>query len=381
MCDYPCSNPVIEKKFHPLTLLLLDCWQREYDKRPYRYFKFERLKFEERFKRNYDPKQDFTIIVLFLKKRSIYSIKLVGLALKQHPVSMIYDFVESFQKLRRIELKLMELPLEFFQILDYNAELMKLKELSLEGTSLTDKDILYLHSFIIKSTTLQILNVSSCSINQYNFAELADAIYKSPTLNSCNVSHLLGLHLTLDSEKIAHIIASLIWQNKLQELVLENCGLSGHDMEIIAEYLYDISSKLQSLNVSFNVIGANGALELLKAISKSKTLKQLKMTGCSLGSHGGEIVVQYLSSCWNLELLALQYNTMAAEVVNMILLCMKKSCKLKKLCLYGGNKFNTRSGDILRRLLESGVLPQDYIDITVTFDDTLPGYRVIPWLP
>ncbi|KAI8128434.1 hypothetical protein FF38_10020 [Lucilia cuprina] len=381
MCDYPYSKPIIEKKFRPLTLLLLDCWQREYDKRPYRNFKFERIQFEERLERNYDSKQDFTTIVLFLKKRSLYSIKLVGLTLHQQPVRIIYDFVEALQKLKRIELKLMELPLEFFQILDYNAELMKLKELSLEGTALTDKDILCLHSFIFKSKTLQILNISSCSINQYNFALLADAIYKSPTLNSCNMSHLLGLHLTLDSQKIAHIIASLIWQNKLQELILENCGLLGHDMEILAEYLYDISSKLQSLNVSFNKIGSNGALELFKAISKSKTLKQLKMTGCSLGSDGGKIVSQYLSSCWNLESLALQYNTMAAEVINMILLCMKKPCKLKKLYLYGGNRFKTRTGDILRRLLESGVLPQDYIDITVTFDDTLPGYRVIPWLP
>ncbi|XP_065370441.1 uncharacterized protein LOC135962442 [Calliphora vicina] len=379
MCDYPCSISIPKKKFRKLTMLLLDCWQREYDKRPYRNFKFERLKYEDRLDRNYDPEQDFVTIILFLRKRFLRSIKLVALNVMHQQNAIINEFVESLQKIRHIELKLMNLPAEFFQSLANNVEQMKMVELSLEGTPLNDNDICHLHSFIIKSKTLQILNVSSCGINQYNFAQLADAIYKSQTLISSNVSHLLGLHLAMDSEKIAHIIASLIWQNKLQVLELENCCLTGHDMDTIAEYLYSKSSKLQRLNVSYNKIGANGALDLFKAVSSGNVLRHLEMSGCSLSSHGGEIVAQYLSSCWSLESLALCYNNFGAEAINMILLCMKKSCQLQKLYLYG-NTFNARTGDILRRLLDSGVLPQEYIDVTVTFDEAVPGYRVIPWL-
>ncbi|KAM7344417.1 NACHT, LRR and PYD domains-containing protein 9C [Cochliomyia hominivorax] len=378
MCEYPCVTPEPEIKFRKLTLVLLDCWQREYDKRPYRSFQFQRLMFEERFNRNFDPQQDFPIIVQFLKERSLCSVKLVGFRVLFSDYSIIEDFVKALQKFKSVELKLMELPSHFFKIMAQNVKRMRIKELSLEGTPLHNRDIAYLYLFLIYSKTLQYLNISSCQINQYNFAPLADGIYKSQSLKSCNISHIIGLHLTLDSEKIAHTLASLIWQNKLQQLELENCGLIGHDMETIAEYLSNKSSKLLTLNVAFNNIGANGALEVFKAISMSKTLKVLNLNGCNLATHGGEIVSQFLSSCGNLESLKLQYNKITAEAINMILLSWKKSCNIKKLLLFG-NRFNPRTGNILRRLLESGVLPQDCIDITFTYDDTIPAYRVVPW--
>lgn len=244
---------------------------------------------------------------------------------------------------------------------------------------MNDAAIFQLHDFIVESQTLSELNVSACGINQNNFAELADAIYKSKTLKMCNISRVLGGHLKLDSCKIAHTLASLIWLNQLQELTMENCGFIAQDMAIIAEYLYDKSSKLQLLNVSYNNLGSNGALELFQAISCSGTLKHLKLNGCSLSTHGGEVVAQYLSSCWGLTALELQRNSIGAEAVNMILLCGKKACALRKLFIFG-NSFNKRTGMTLRRLLEAGVLAQDELDVTVTFDDTLGGYRVIPWL-
>ena len=140
MCEYPCVVPVIEKKFRYLTLILLDCWQREYDKRPYRCFKFERLMFEERFKRKYHFIKDFPVIVEFLQKRYLNSMKLVGLDLTTYMLQTLYDFAESLKRYKFIELKLMNLPTTFFEVMANNVDHMKLTELSLEGNWRTKND-------------------------------------------------------------------------------------------------------------------------------------------------------------------------------------------------------------------------------------------------
>lgn len=133
MCEYPCVVPLTKEKFRPLTLILLDCWQREYDKRPYRHFQFERLMLEQRIERKYNFMQDFPIIVLFLQKRHLNSLKLVGLDLTTYMLKNFYDFMETLKRFKFIELKQMNLPTLFFQLLAVNVDHMNLTELSLEG--------------------------------------------------------------------------------------------------------------------------------------------------------------------------------------------------------------------------------------------------------
>lgn len=159
---------------------------------------------------------------------------------------------------------------------------------------------------------------------------------------------------------------------------MENCEFIAQDMEVISEYLCEKNCSLLKLNVAYNRIGPDGARYLLEAISASGTLKHLNMNGCGLGNHGGEYVAKYLSSCSRLETLLLQSNGIDGDTVSTILLTMKKPQKLNRLYLWE-NKYNPRTGSILRRLISSRVLEQDSVDITYTFDDTIPGWRIIPW--
>lgn len=237
----------------------------------------------------------------------------------------------------------------------------------------------HLRSFLLGSTTLLYLNVSHCDIHQHNFAVLADGLHKSKSVVRFNGSRLVGNTLTMDSQKIVHLLSTLLWQRKLQELSMQCCELVGQDMQIFSEYLFDCQNPLRKLNLSYNKIGSDGLEFLLQAISSSKQLKHLELNGCSLGTHGGEMIAKFLSSCRFLNFLALKNNGMSAEAVSMILLTMKKPVPLTKLLLWQ-NKYDCRTGEILRRLLDSGVLPQKNIDITVTFDDILNCQRVIPWI-
>uniref|UniRef100_A0A1A9WK08 Uncharacterized protein n=1 Tax=Glossina brevipalpis TaxID=37001 RepID=A0A1A9WK08_9MUSC len=378
MCDYniSCYYESPAEEFRGLSVLMLDCWQREYDKRPYRHFRFVRLDFEERFKREYYPTKDFPHIVYFMQWRRLSSVQLVGFRI----YTMLDGFVEALTNLKRIELKLMDLPLLFFQLFRDKINNIHVEELSLEGTHLTDDVVLCLRSLLIKSKSLLYINVGNCGITQYNFVELADGIHKSESIVGFNCNRILGKRLSLDSDKITHIVSSLIWQNKLQEIEMQHCEFIAQDMEIIAEYMYHKCSRLRKINFANNKIGPDGALYLLKAIVSSGTLTHLDLSGCGLGSHGGEIVAKYFSSCYTLQYLNICFNNINSAAVNCILLTIKKPIKLHKLQLYG-NKYNPETGNILRRLLGSGVLLQDNIDLTTTFDDTIPGFRVIPWRP
>lgn len=192
-----------------------------------------------------------------------------------------------------------------------------------------------------------------------------------------NCSHILGGILPLDTDKIAHTISSLLNQNKLEEVVLRFCQFKSHDMEIFAENITK-KNQLRALDVGYNIIGPDGAAVLLNAIAAGSNLSHLNLSGCSLRIHGGEWVVKHLSSCTTLRYLNISYNYIPSIVINDILTTYKKRLPLKKLFVYG-NYFDSDTAKIILRLLESGVLLQDSIDISITKDDNVNGYRIIPW--
>ncbi|TDG51748.1 hypothetical protein AWZ03_001808 [Drosophila navojoa] len=383
MCDMVCTYdpacpPAARIKGRLFTVLLLYCWQREYDKRPYENFQFRRLDFEERMNRRYHCIRDFRTIVNFLLQCQMHSVSIWSVGLSNWDARLLQDFVLSLQFVRQIELKLMRLPHEFFVMLRLKAPKMKLKELSLEGTPLTSDDARMLREFLLASKTLHTLNVCCCSLTQYNFADVADGVYKSASVRCFHVSRLLGGGLTLDTEKMISIVGSLMMQHKLTELTLQLCEFVAQDMETIAEYLQSKYCTLRKLNVANNLISTDGAMFLMRGASKGISLEVLDISGNCIGSHGGEWVAMYFSACKMLQYLYLNNNEIGAAAVNLILLALKKPCRMKRLQLYG-NKFDGRTAMILRRLLDAEVVLQEEIDISYTYDEALQDYRVIPW--
>ncbi|XP_011194609.1 protein NLRC3 [Zeugodacus cucurbitae] len=370
-----CPQPLEEKSRRPFTLLLLDCWQREYDRRPYRNFRFNLLEFENRLRRKFHPVYDFLVVVSFLKRRTLCTVRLTGIHLLPYEHDVLLSFIESLVPVSRIELRLMQLPTRFFELLQNRGARMKVKDLILEGTIVTTPDIEALHEFIIESKILRHLNVSNCSITQYDFPLLADAIYKSNSIRSFVCNRLMGKRITLDTTKIAHTVSSLIWQNKLEELEMQKCEFQSRDMEIISEYLKTPQSKIRKLNFAYNCIGCDGTEYLFRAIVLSNTLTHLNIGSNKLGTHGGRTVAKYLSSCYFLVYLNITWNHICPDAMNLILTTIKKPLKLHRLEV-NGNQFDGKSASILRRLLDAGVLTQEVIDIVSVFDESIFDYRV-----
>ncbi|XP_017066018.1 leucine-rich repeat-containing protein 34 isoform X2 [Drosophila eugracilis] len=379
-CEYnPKECPSLPKEKPRLfTNLLLYCWQREYDKRPYRQFQFKRLEFEERIGRKYHCIRDLRVIVNYLLRRPQLSVNISSLVVSNWDAGLLKDFIRALIPVWYIDLTLMNFPHEFFVMMRLNAGKLNVSHLSLQGTPLTDNDVRILREFLLVSKTLRKLNVSRCSLTQYNFALIADGVYKSPGVRRLNASRLLGKGLTLDSEKMASILGSLLMQNTLWSLTLEHCELTAQDMIPIAEYLALPDSRFRRLRIACNKIGPDGVFFLMRGMSLGGYLELLDIRYCSIGTHGGEWVAKYLTSCRKLQSLHLNYNEIGSEAVNLILLAMKKRCKLERLTLYG-NTFDSRTAMIVRRLLDAEVVLHSELDISYTYDEALQDYRVVPW--
>ncbi|KAH8253173.1 hypothetical protein KR032_003961 [Drosophila birchii] len=378
-CNYQPKLCLDGGKSPLFTILLLRCWQREYDKRPFHDFQFKRLEFEERMRRKYHCIRDFRVIVNYLLSRQQHSVTITGVVVSNWDANLLKDFVRSLLPLSAIHLNLMRLPTEFFAMLCLNANKMDVMELCLDGTPLSDEDVRLLRMFLLTNKTLRGLSVNHCSLTQYNFAMIADGLHKSERVKCFSANRLLGGHLTLDTEKIMSIMGTVLMQNRLQSLCLELCELTAQDMLPIAEHLARQKPKLQHLRLASNKIGADGVLFLLRGIiAGGGLLELLDISSNSIGTHGGEWVAKYLTSCLMLKQLYLTNNDISAEAINRILTTRRKRCHLEHLTLYG-NAFNAASARIVRRLLDAQVIFQNELDITYVFDEDLDEYRVIPW--
>lgn len=140
MCDLNCEYDQTCSHWEPppkpplFTVLLLYCWQREYDKRPYVNFQFSRLEFQERMHRKYHCIHDLRVIVRFLLQAKLTSVSITAIVVSAWDAHLLKEFARSLIPVAKIELKLMLLlPREFFVMLRLNAEKMVVKELSFEG--------------------------------------------------------------------------------------------------------------------------------------------------------------------------------------------------------------------------------------------------------
>lgn len=112
-----------------LTVLLLDCWQREYDVRPYKHFRFDRHDMEQRLNRKFISCRDFPRIVEFLQKNSSISAQITSISIQKN----IEEFVAALITVQRVALRRCNIPLSFFDYLENIIEFSHIKFLSLEG--------------------------------------------------------------------------------------------------------------------------------------------------------------------------------------------------------------------------------------------------------
>ena len=356
-----------------LNYLFLEVLQVETQKRPYCNLALNENYFKNKLKKILNS-SDFEIITDFIIKKSVQNLRIFGIKIPEECYNLL---IKSFAELSTISLVNTQLTDHFFNILSKNAEsLRKLKHLKLVGNSISTKAAEHLQKFLVKSSSIELLDVGSCSLTPITFAMIADGVWKCKSIKSLNMSNLQSHSLTssIDGQKIGFLIAILMKQTNLTEIHFGSCRLKENDIEPIAEYLKENQNRLLVLDLRSNQIGS-GVKYLIEAIASNSSSKllELNISHNSLGEIGGEEIAHNLCKT-NLKYLNIGHNEIPAHTMNFILQTIKKPKLLKILCMFG-NKFNSTTGNILNRQIDAGVFCENCIDVKIVKDENI--YKIV----
>lgn len=368
-CDI-CAD--IARSSRKLRKIMLDCWQREYDRRPYVHLIIHGKVFEKNFYRKMTA-DDFLTILTFLDRRTIKHFEFLHCTV---PDTHIQHFLKIMNNLVSVNFSHSNVPMEMFQYLADEAENLTLKTLVLCENIIDEAKAECLRTFLSKTETLFYFDLSHCCISHVTLAIIADGILHCKNLKSIDLSEIVPHHpqQLMDTSKISLIFSILIWSSHLIEVHFRKSGIDGSGIAMMCE---NISvSFLRIIDVSSNCIGPDGTDTLFKAL-KHSNVAALIMPFNKINDAGGSIIAENL--CYTkLEHLDISYNEISAKTLELILTNLTKRNPMKTLNIYG-NDFNSASiGGALQILITNHILNPAGLDVTTHYVDEADGYQVFP---
>lgn len=368
------------KPYRALTILLLDCWQRKYDKRPYSTLLLNRKSFEGTFNRTMDV-LDFEVLLEFLAERYIENFELNYMTMPSSDAGYIMKpMINALSNMLNVSLCHVSLSIDALKLLsmENNINMSKIKCLRLSGNALNREHAFYLNEFLFKNQTIRYLDIGFCSLDHTIFATIADGILASKSLRAIDVSRIVPCHTahTTDQSKITLLLSILMWSNQMFEIHLKHCNFDGHDILPIAECISRRCTNLTYLDLGSNNIGVYGTEVLFEAIRTAPNLIGLDISNNNVGGKGGEIIAHNLPFT-HIRYLDIGRNDIDADVMFLILTTIKKSYHIRILNIQG-NKFDYNVGAVLKRHLDGKILLIESADVVVTYDESEHGYRIVP---
>lgn len=369
----PCVCPIHQPKpYRPLSILMLECWQRRYDQRPYNTLLINRVLFENAFNRILDN-NDYKVLIEFVKRGQIDNFELIYMPLP--PLSVCQVLLRILANLTHVSLCHVDMsPAHLETLLEKPCSFISLR---LSGNAFTQQHADILRTFLLESTTIAYLDVGYCSIDPIVFATVADGIHNSGSLKAVDVSRLVqcnSVHM-MDSSKIAVIIAMLLWSNTINEFHGKHLNMDGHDILPIVECL-NRCENLVYLDLGSNRIGAYGAKHVFEAIKSTPNLIGLDISNNNLGEHGGLEISNHLAFT-KIRYLDIGHNGITAPAMTQILQTIKKAVPLRIFNIIG-NHFDYEVGKVMRRALDARVLMLNAVDVKTTYDLDEGGFRIVP---
>lgn len=134
-----------------------------------------------------------------------------------------------------------------------------------------------------------------------------------PTLRKLDLSYNI-----LEMSSIKCIFDALPFITSLRALHLAGCGILPSGAAVIASFL-STNNFLESLDLAFNVIEANGAELLARALEgQNDTLKSLSLRRNNIGMAGGEAFIRALKRNNHIEMLCLADNQIGPDLSSAI---------------------------------------------------------------
>ena len=189
-----------------------------------------------------------------------------------------------------------------------------LKSLKLNrNIRISNEGAVYLAQGLPQNRGLETLSIVRCGITTA-VVELAEALKTNKCLLSLDISY------NYVGERFVHIVSSLQVNSTLRDLRAEVCGIAHTAIVDI------VGSSLQSLDLSENPIGDEGAEHIVQLVTNSCSLYQLNLRGCGIGDKGVECLASSLEGKSSLEILHIPCN----QFTDTGLLALGRSLKRNK---------------------------------------------------
>lgn len=362
-CDI-CADIALKKRSsRKLSEIILDCWQREYDRRPYVHVIFHGNVFERKFFRKISD-EDFLMILQFLELRSIKHFEFLHCTV---PVAYTQDFLKCIDHLVSVNLTHSDVPMEMYRYLAENGSRLPLQKLKLCGNDIDEKQSECLRMYLSQTEKLLHFDVSYCGLNHITLAIIADGILNCRNLQTIDLSNIVPHHpqRVMDISKISVILSILIWSSRLTQVHYRKIGLDCSGMGIICE---NISvSFLRILDIGANCIGSDGTEELFRVLRNS-SVTTLLMPFNKIGNVGAVVIANNLGST-KLEHLDISYNEISSQAMELILTNLTRCNRMKTLNIYGNDFDSPTIGSVLHILITNHILHFDGLDVTVNYVD------------
>lgn len=246
---------------------------------------------------------------------------------------------------------------------------IQLRSLRINGNKIGPEGGKILAMLVAKSDSLLHLDIAetdqTLSSIQY-YIQILNKHYKTASqLRVLDISRIIPTsnRYPYDSAHLAASLGNMLACNEtLIELHLQKNQLDGHDLELMLAGLQKNKSLLM-LDVGYNKIADYGVERIGEYIKTKPQLLGLNIAGNSISNIGGR-VLSFTMPYSRIRLLDIGFNNMTDEGLVDILNSLKKRVMMRMLNLWG-NTFSHHTNSIIKRMVMSGVLDQEYLDVKI----------------
>ncbi|XP_018332731.1 leucine-rich repeat-containing protein 34-like [Agrilus planipennis] len=247
------------------------------------------------------------------------------------------------------------------------ASTLKLKSLRLGGNKIGGQGGMYVSKMLEKTSSLEYVDLGDTDMNLGGFMHIMGVIRHdrgvNKTLRIIDFSRLICTckSYQLDSAHLAENLGDMLKVTPtLLELHAQKNELDGHDIELMLIGMSK-NNTLLLLDIGFNRFGDHGIELLANWLKEKPALVGLNVAGSGIKNTGARALSFGLPFS-KVKLLDITFNKIENRGMLDILNSIKKPYPMRLFYIWG-NPISEPSLKIIQRMLRSGVLIQDYMDI------------------